>query len=268
MNAGALIPQNDGVRLPNGTRQLDRPHASRGGRPYPKEVREMVLAIWQQGGYEALNTPHYNGLRANHKFPHMDTCKRWIDLYQSAGHVLPKRDTGNHESQREINGVDLVNLALFRIVRPKAYIDEVRAYINNRNPTQRPYSRSQVVRAEHRLGLWLKVGSTTSNEAYRPANVERRRAYWAEDYPVGMNDQDTSSVICIDEAGFKLESQDRHRGKATKQRRVDARGAFKKGGKNANLLMGISVDFEYHETYTEGRTDQYRFCQYMENFIE
>ena len=173
MNAGALVQQNDGVRLPNGTRQLDRPHASRGGRPYPKEIQEMVLAIWQQGGYDALDTPHYNALREDHKFPHMDTCRRWIRLYQDAGHVLPKRDTGNHHAQREIGGVHLVNLALFRMVRPKAYIDEVRAYINNRNPAQRPYSPSQVVRAEQRLGLWLKVGSTTSNEAYRPANLQK-----------------------------------------------------------------------------------------------
>ena len=128
------------------------------------------------------------------------------------------------------------------MVRPKAYIDEVRAYINNRNPAQRPYSPSQDVQAEQPLGLWLKVGSTTSNEAYRPANLQKRRAYWEEDYPVGVADQDTSSMIDIDKAGFKLESQDRKQGKATKQKRVDARGAYKKGDRNVSLLMGISGD--------------------------
>ena len=79
-------------------------------------------------------------------------------------------------------------------------------------------------------------------------------------------------MIDIDEAGFKLESQDRKQGKATKQKRVDARGAYKKGDHNVSLLMGISGDqqdpFEYHETFTEGGTDLYRFSRYMENIIE
>lgn len=78
MNAGAILPGGDGVRLPNGTRRADRRHASRGGRPYPKEMREMVLSIWQNnggdhGGIEALETPENNQLRAQHKFPHIDT---------------------------------------------------------------------------------------------------------------------------------------------------------------------------------------------------
>ena len=53
---------------------------------------------------------------------------------------MPKAPTGNKESRREINGVDLVNLALYRLVRPAAYLSEVKAYIYNRNPTNLPYS--------------------------------------------------------------------------------------------------------------------------------
>ena len=45
--------------------------------------------------------------------------------------VLPMRATGNSHSSREMNGIDLVNLALFRLVRPKSYINEVRAYVQN-----------------------------------------------------------------------------------------------------------------------------------------
>ena len=67
------------------------------------------------------------------------------------------RATGNFFSEREINGVDLFNLTLFRLIRPKAYISEVIAYIHNMNPAIDPYSPSQVSRAEDRLGLWLKV---------------------------------------------------------------------------------------------------------------
>jgi len=271
MNVGAILPGNDGVRLPDGTRQSDKNHASRGGRPYPKEIREQVIELWQLSGFDALDTPHFNALRANHKFPHMETCKRWVRLFQDEGHVLPLRHTGNIHAQREVHGVDLVNLAIFRLVRPKAYLDEVRAYISNRNPAILPYSRSQIHRAEQRLGLWQKVGSTTSNEAYRPINLAKRKDYWGEPFPAGVNDQDTASMIDIDEAGFKIDDQDRKRGKVTKQRRVNSKGKYKKGDRNVSLLMGISGDqqdpFEFHQTFSEGGTNQYRFFCFMEDFI-
>jgi len=171
------------------------------------------LAMYLWGGMNALNTPELNDLCEEKKFPHMLTCTGWIALYDSKGHVLPKRHSGNRISEREVNGVDLVNLAIFRLVHPKAYIDEVRAYVHNRNPVNPPYSRSQICRAEERLGIGLKVASTTSNEAYRPANLQKRNAYWGTAYPAGVNDQDTSCMIDIDKAGFKLESKDRRRKK-------------------------------------------------------
>ena len=220
----------------------------------------------------ALDTPSINALRQDHKFPHMKTCKRWIQLFTTQGHVLPKRHTGNRHSQREVNGVDLVNLAIFRMVHPKAYINEVRAYIHNRNLINRPYSMSQIFRAEQRLGLSRKVGSTTSSEAYRPANLFKRDSYWGMAYPAGINDQDTSCMIDIDEAGFRLESKDRKRGKSKKQQRVDAKGKYKKGAKGVSLLMGISGDaqdpFEFHQMFSEGGTDLFRFYSFMEDFID
>ena len=227
--------------------------------------------MYNQGGYDALRTPEIQQLRGIHRFPHMDTCKRWIHLFLTEGHVLPKRHTGNAHSEREINGIDLVNLALFRLVYPKAYIDECRAYVHNRNPVNPPYSHSQIHRAEARLGLWQKVASSTSSEAYRPENVFKRNRYWGEAYPRGVNDQDTASMIDIDEAGFKLESKDRKRGKVTKQKRANAQGKYKKGAGSVNLLMGVSGDeldpFEYHNLYT-GSLNTWRFYCYMEDFIE
>ena len=104
-----------------------------------------------------------------------------------------------------MHGVDLVNLAIFCLVRLKAYIDKARAYINNWNPNVRPYSRSQVTRAEQHIGLWQKVASSTLNEAYRPVNLSKRADCWRESYPSGVNDQDTAYMIEINEAGFKLE---------------------------------------------------------------
>ena len=152
-----------GIRLPSGTRVTEKPHASRGGNAYSQEIREQVITMFQSGGEAALRSHHLMPLRQQKKFPHFVTCMRWVTQFQSDGHALPKQPTGNHRAQREIKGQDLFNLALFRAIRPKAYIDECHAYIHNRNPAVLPYSPSQVVRAEQRLGLWLKAASTTSD---------------------------------------------------------------------------------------------------------
>ncbi len=64
----------------------------------------------------------------------MPTFRQWIYI---EGTALPKRATGNRHSTREVNGVD-VNLALVWLVRPKAYLDEVCAYVHNRNPANPP----------------------------------------------------------------------------------------------------------------------------------
>jgi len=208
-------------------------------------------------------------LRHQNKFPHINTCKRWIAIYNSEGHVLPKRHTGNHHAERAVHAVDLVNLALFRLVHPKAYISEVRAYIYNRNPINPPYSQSQICLAEVKLGLRMKVDSTTSSKAYRPINLFKRDRYSREAYPNGVNDQ---IMIDIDEAGFKIESKDRKRGNMPKHLSANAKGKYKKALRGVSLLMGISGNqqnpFEFHCLFSEGGTNLTRFYTYVEELID
>ncbi|KAL7550508.1 LOW QUALITY PROTEIN: hypothetical protein ACHAWF_013730 [Thalassiosira exigua] len=162
-----------GVRLPNGMQRPDHHHTSRGRRMYPKEMRKMVSSIWQAGGYDAIDTPEYNALRALKKIPCIVTCKRWIYIYQQVGNVLPKRLTGHRQFSCEVHDIDLVNLLYFCLVRPNAYINEVRAYVHNRNPANHSYSSSQIHCAEQWIVLWLKVASSTLNEANCPKTRSR-----------------------------------------------------------------------------------------------
>jgi hypothetical protein len=95
------------------------PHPSRGGNPYPDAVRQQVLIMHFNGEDLSDNKSNPNAhwlvpLREAKTFPCAKTCKKWIDQYESDGHVNPKTPTGNKESRREIQGEDLVNLALFR----------------------------------------------------------------------------------------------------------------------------------------------------------
>ena len=242
------------------------------GKPYPQETREQVIAIFQSGGMKALKAPHLQPLRYQKKFPSLKTCRRYVKQFQQEGNVLPKRPTGNDYSKREIHGQDLINLALYRVIRPKAYIDELCAYIHNQNPTNPPYSRSQIHRAEERLGLSLKVASSTSELAYTPINLRKRDNYWHRQHPQGVDGEDTDDMIDIDEAAFGLQAQDRKRGKVTKERRCDARGKFKKGAGRVSLLLGISGHqrnpFSFHKQFSKGGTNQWRFYVFMREFID
>ena len=51
--------------------------------------------------------------------------------------------------------------------------------------------------------------STTSKEAYKPINLLKREDYWFSNYPLGIANVNTDDIIDIDEAQFKLTSQDR-----------------------------------------------------------
>ena len=108
------------VRPPNETRTRVVPHPSQGGNAYAPEVpevRDQVISVWQNGG--DLRSPMLEQLRQERKFPHMVTCNKWIRQFVDEGHTRCKGPTGNHISLREVHGQDLVNLALYRMVRPK-----------------------------------------------------------------------------------------------------------------------------------------------------
>ena len=212
-------------------------------------------------------------LRQQKKFPCMSTCRRYIRQWHNEGNILAKLHTGNKFAIPEIHGNDLFNLVLYRIAFPKAIGVEVRAFIKNRNPNlEKEHSPSQLCRAEKRLGISMKVGSTTSKEAYKPINLLKREDYWFRNYPFGIANVDTEDIIDIDEAQFKLTSQDRKYGKAATNKRVDAKGMYKKGESTVTLILGISASednqFAFAQQYDEGTTDLVRFYTYMRDFID
>ena len=109
----------------------------------------MVVSMYLNG--DNFNNASLARLRSQYKFPSMRTVFRWLHRFNEEGTAFSKHATGNRHSTQEVNGEDLVNLALFRLVRPKAYIDEVRAYVHNRNIMNPPYLQSQIVGEEQGL---------------------------------------------------------------------------------------------------------------------
>ena len=231
-------------------------------------MRDQVISLWENG-IDLIRSPWIAELREQKLFPSWKSCQRYIELFNAEGHTLRKRATGNRISEREVSGQDLVNLTIYRMVRPKAYTDEVRAYVHNMNPVNPPYSRSQIGGAEIRLGLHRKVGSTTSDCAYFEINLFKRERYWHAEYPEGVLGESTRDVIDLDESNYKLESQNRKYGKVIREKRCDARGKYKKGEGSVSLLMAISGDeredqaFSFHRCFIEGGTDLFRFYNFL-----
>ena len=162
---------NGVVRSLRGFRIDETVHASRGGKAYPKEVRELVIQMILNGGIAAVKTHQVELLRHQHKFPSISTCRSWLRQYNALGHVRPYRRTGNRQSLREISDEALLHLAFYRTIRPWARIYEVKAYLTNRiGPLVPPFSDSQISRAEERLNLTRKKASQTAKLAYSTIN--------------------------------------------------------------------------------------------------
>ena len=90
----------------------------------------------------SLDPPEFADLRLNHKFPCYSTCQDWIQTYHATGDICPMIATGNRHAEREISGLVLEWLALYRAVLSKATLAECRAFLFNMDPTQPPYSNS------------------------------------------------------------------------------------------------------------------------------
>ena len=152
------------LRPHNGARE-DPPlsHPSRGGKPYSNDTCQLVLQLHFNGTNLRHPPADIADLRLNHKFPCYSTCSSWIQTYHATGDVCPLRATGNNFAGREISGLKLEWLALYRAVLPKATLAECRAFLFNMDPNEPPYSNSQVYRAEQLLDLKRKAASTTAD---------------------------------------------------------------------------------------------------------
>jgi hypothetical protein len=212
-----------------GARVAQSKHASKGGNAYPKEVRDMVLQLIRNEGVDYIKSPEISRLMRQKMFPCMSTCRRWLRQYIALGYIRPKRKNNNRAARREIHGAELVQLAFYSAIRPYARLYEVKAYLSNRFPNIASFSDSQIVRAEQRLGLSRKAASRTSQDAYKPINLVKRKLDWERPYPLGVADQSTSKMVDIDETRFKLESVDRKFGKCAREFRCNIRGKYKKG---------------------------------------
>ncbi len=238
------LPLDPHLRPPNGMRQPPpTSHPSEGGKAYSDDLRRQVLQM-HFDDYDLHEAPKLVALQAARKFPSYSTCIRWIQIFNQTGDICPLRCTGNHHAEREVEGTDLEQLALYRSVNTKATLSECRAYLYNINPTKDPYSNLQVHHAEKLLGLKRKAVSTTADLAFLPQNMTLREYYWTEPPPLGMRGVPISDIIDIDEAGFFLEHSDQKFGKTILSMRCSQNGVSSSLGKKSVASSDMSCRWQ------------------------
>ena len=160
------------IRPPLQASRDDTPHPSLyRGNPYSQDTRELVVQN-RLNGTDRL--PHIRQLQDQHQYPHPCTVDRYMERLREVGHARAYRQTGNIRAQREIEGPNLIWLALYRSVLPKATAAEVNSFLfemNVHDPQCIPYSNSQINRTQQRLNLTKTHGSTTAFQALEPRNL-------------------------------------------------------------------------------------------------
>ena len=166
-------------------------------------------------------------------------------------------------------------LAYYRLLYPKVRHDETNVFLYYIGGMDRFYDASQISRAEDRLGLSTKVGSTTAYQAYTPRNLLIRQNYWTAEYPVGMIGIRRRDIIDIDEFGAFVEKFNRNSGKAMVGRRVREEGPYNHST-HLNVMMAISGEeaTAAHDAsrwlmmWTNGGTDVDRFLEFIELILD
>ena len=249
--------------------------ASRNGKPYHQHFREYVRGFIERE--PEMGAARIRELRQSQKFVSHQTVIRYRRLLDELGHCRPCRHTGNRKLTA-LHGPDLLYLAMYRLVYPKAYQFEIQSFlyrINYGNPEFNFYSPSQITRAEKSVGFTRKRGSTTAHQAFLERNVRKRWMFWNLPFPFGIADIATENIIDIDECGMYLETADRREGKAYVSCCVNEEGPYSRSGEKWNFLMGVCGEEgfinipsrRWTKMWLDGGTTVERFTIFIEQFL-
>ena len=201
-------------RLPLQTPVARQPHPALGiGHAYSHDFRLFSNYLFRN-----FNDQHLIIRQAQrmYLFPSDRTIRRHALRSRTLGHLRRWQWTGNSFAT-VLRGINNYMLAYWRSIWPKSTHAEMNALLFNSQiasgqPNPRFFCPSQISRAEDRLGLSGKRGSTTAYQALLPRNVIKRWIYWNRPYPEGISDIPKDDWIDYDEAAIFVETSNRASG--------------------------------------------------------
>jgi len=260
---------NESERPPSQTFHDITPNPSLGtGEPYSHEFRQFVMSVRNLG---LSNHAIFEDHRHQHLYPSLRTERRW-DLFERLyGTYRACKRSGNNRAT-VLRDYNLFYLAFYRVAFPKATAAEINAFLYRVNYGAwnfRFYSCSQITKAEDRIQLTRKRGSTTAWHALRPINQAKRWVYWNMPYPYGIADIRREDLIDLDECGICFITADRHIGKAVIGERVKQAGNYQKGEKY-NLLLAVSGSVQaerWAHIWLVGGTTNDRMIDFIQDIL-
>jgi len=154
------------------TRVAEEMHPSGGrGVAYSQDFRTFAVHLHNNGQLDDYSITQAQVAKL---FPSKQSVRR-LALIQLNGHCRPCRRTGNKRAQ-VLRDHNIVSLALYRVAFPKCSDAQINAFlyrINYGDVTFRFYTSPQITKAETRIGLTRKCGSTTAYQAYLPIKYGR-----------------------------------------------------------------------------------------------
>lgn len=251
------------------TRVAVAPHPS-GGRGffYSQDMREFAMYIYQNN---QLNNPAIQHAQALWLFPSLQTIRRYVIIQNMFGHVRPCRRTGNKRAV-VLRDHNIIFLVLYRIAYPKCSAPQINAFlypVNYGDVHFRFYTHAQITKAEFRVGMTRKRGSTTAFQAYLPINIRKRWMYWNLPYPYGIADIRVEDLIDLDECGLFVESAGKGIGKAFLGKRVRQEGNYQKSEKWTLLLAvaGSAAAERWEMMWNDGGTTGDKMIEFFTTIL-
>jgi hypothetical protein len=146
-------------------------------------------------------------------------------LYRWMIRPIPLIATGNRASSH-FTGVHQLLLVFYLIGRPKASLDELRAFIANESDDHVVFDRPTISKVLKRLDLTRKRGSTVANQAFTPMNILKNRLFWTTGGATGVHGVPRRFLLDTDECGPNLTVACKKLGHAVKGARVVQRGNY------------------------------------------
>jgi len=193
-------------------------------------------------------------------------------LEAAFGHYCQCKRSGYKQAEA-FRDHDVIFLALYRTIFPKATAAEINAFLyraNFGNLDFKFYSPSQISEAEDRIGLTRVAGSTTAYQAFFPVNRQKRWNYWNLPFPFGIADIKRTDMIDLNECGLFVETAARGFGKCYIGKRVNEEGPYSKSEK-WTLLLAISGDPDdqrWKKIWADGGTTNDRMVDLIEEILE
>jgi hypothetical protein len=165
----------------------------------------------------------------------LSSVKRW-----NRNGIVPLRMTGNKPSSA-LSGQYLLLLVVYKLIWPQSTLYECIAFIANETEDARIFSQDDVSKALVKLGYTMKVTSTVAYQAFTQQNLDRRRLFWTQPWPVGIHGIPRRQLIDADEFGMHLNAANRKYGSSPKGLKIRKPGNYDRGTFKLTIILAVET---------------------------